>query len=314
MFKRLKNILMNGIINVLKPAGMTSHDVVGSIRKLLSIKRIGHTGTLDPMAVGVLPICINSATRMIEYLDADSKKYRCEMQLGIETDTQDIWGKVLNTTTVDVCNEDIIEAVAKFTGDILQTPPNYSAVRVNGRRLYDYARHGEAVEVKSRWIHINSIRIISMDLEKNRVLFDVESSKGTYIRTICTEVGRILGCGAAMRFLVRTASGSFTLEDALTFEEIGELHQSGLLETKLLSLDYPLGRFPSLGIKEDYRARSFIHGGPLDPNEVSCSTGEGTIDDMQPYKVYYRDKFIAMARYDCEIEKINSEKVFCQEI
>lgn len=305
---------MNGIINVLKPAGMTSHDVVGTMRKLLGIKRIGHTGTLDPMAVGVLPICVNSATRMIEYLDGDFKKYRCEMQLGIETDTQDIWGEVLTRASVEVCEEDILAAAAIFIGNILQTPPNYSAIRINGRRLYDYARHGEAVYVESRWIHIKHMKVVSIDLARNRVLFDIESSKGTYVRTICTEIGKILGCGAAMSFLVRTESGAFTLEDALTFEEINRLQQSGLLETKLLPLDFPLDGFPSLIIKDANRAKAFIHGGPLDFDEVICSTGEGTIVNEQLYKVYYGDQFIAMTKCNCETGKINSEKVFSQEI
>ncbi len=305
---------MNGILNILKPAGMTSHDAVGAIRKILGIKRVGHTGTLDPMAVGVLPICINSATRMIEYLDMDYKKYRCEMKLGIETDTQDIWGKVTKTSPVNVSVDDIAAVFKQFIGDVLQTPPNYSAVRVNGRRLYDYARNGLEVEVKSRWIHIRSLTIISIDLEQNLILFDVESSKGTYVRTICVEVGKKLGCGATMSFLVRTASGKFLLEEALTFEEIIEMQQQGVLENKLLPLDFPLNKFPGLWVKEGHRAKSFIQGGPLDSDEVFLTEEDKTITEDQIYKVYYDSRFIAMAKYNPESGKIISEKVFCQEI
>ena len=305
---------MNGIINVLKPAGMTSHDVIGVMRKTLGIKRIGHTGTLDPMAVGVLPICIGSATRMIEYLDGDYKKYRCEMQLGLETDTQDIWGKTVNNMPVQASGDDIASAVLAYKGHILQTPPDYSAVRVQGRHLYEYARSGETVEVKPRWIHIRDISVVSIDLRNNRVLFDVTSSRGTYIRTICTEIGKALGTCAAMSFLVRTASGRFTLENTLTFEEIHALNQAGLLEGKLLPLDFPLEKYPSLFIKDLHRAKAFMRGGPLDFWEVSGSDQEADLNCGELYKVYYEDVFIAMAKGHVDSGKIVSEKVFCQEI
>ena len=305
---------MNGIINVLKPAGMTSHDVVGVMRKTLGIKRIGHTGTLDPMAVGVLPICIGSATRMIEYLDGDYKKYRCEMQLGLETDTQDIWGKTINNLPVLASSDEIASAVLAHKGHILQTPPDYSAVRVQGRHLYEYARSGETVVVKPRWIDILDISVVSIDLLKNRVMFDVTSSRGTYIRTICTEIGKALGTCAAMRFLVRTASGRFTLEDTLTFEEIQALNQDGLLEGKLLPLDYPLQKYSSLFVKDIHRAQAFTRGGPLDFWEVTSSDQEAGLNCGELYKVYYGDVFIAMAKGHIDSEKIISEKVFCQEI
>jgi tRNA pseudouridine55 synthase len=318
---------MNGIINILKPAGMTSHDVVGVMRKIFGIKRIGHTGTLDPMAVGVLPICIGSATRIIEYLDPDYKKYRCEMVLGIRTDTEDIWGKVLEKQHVcfvddssagDIrCNgsdckvvttSDIFNVIKDFVGDVVQTPPDYSAVRIAGRRLYDYARNGEKVQAAPRRIHVKSLEIISMDHKAGKILFDIESSKGSYIRTICTEMGRKLGCGAAMSFLVRTASGSFLIENAFSLEEVEAAVLNNDLGLVLLPMDYPLGRLASLHVRDPQRAAAFVNGGPLDVQEVEAQTIE--LDRI--YRVYYLDQFIAIARYNEETGKIKAEKVFCR--
>lgn len=163
-------MIRNGIINLLKPAGMTSHDGVRLLRRLTGIKRIGHTGTLDPMAVGVLPICIGSAARITEYLDLDYKKYRCEMQLGLETDTQDIWGAILrdNRGNFIFDGEKIKEVLSSFQGMISQYPPGYSAVRVNGKRLYEYARKGEEVEIKPRQVNIKNITVIHMDHKKKQ--------------------------------------------------------------------------------------------------------------------------------------------------
>ena len=227
---------MDGIINLLKPAGMTSHDLVYIIRKKFDRVKTGHTGTLDPMAVGVLPICVGKATRITEYLDLDFKKYRCELQLGIETDTQDIWGTILKETKVEVSEDAIKEAVASFEGDIFQTPPEYSAIRVNGKRLYEYARQGEKVEIKSRKIHMKEIHIIEIDMEHNKVMLDVVCSKGTYIRTLCSDIGKKLGCGGTMSFLLRTASGRFKIEDTLTIEELDHFD----IDKHLFPTDYPL--------------------------------------------------------------------------
>ena len=214
-------MIKDGIININKPEGMTSHDVIYKLRKIIGVKKMGHTGTLDPMATGVLPICLGKATRVAEYMDMDFKKYRCTMVLGMVTDTQDVTGEVLETySTEGVTEEAVREAFSGFHGVIDQKPPMYSAVRINGRRLYDYARAGEEVEVKTRQIYIRDLEIESIDLdsEPKRITYTVECSKGTYIRTICQDVGMTLGCGATMEKLDRIQSGSFTIANSYTLD------------------------------------------------------------------------------------------------
>lgn len=259
-------MIRDGIINLLKPAGMTSHDGVQMLRRLTGVKRIGHTGTLDPMAVGVLPLCIGSAARITEYLDLDYKKYRCEMQLGIETDTQDIWGSVIqdNRGKFVYDEEKIKETLNRFQGLISQYPPAYSAVQVNGRRLYDYARKGETVEIKPRQVDIKSITVIRMNPESSSVTFDVECSKGTYIRTICHDAGMILGCGAVMSCLIRTASGVFKIDNTVTIEQLKEGNQ----EQFLLEPDFPLVHFGKAIVNEE-RGKWFVNGGHLRMSEVN---------------------------------------------
>ena len=191
--------MKDGILNINKPQGVTSHDVVRDIRRLLGIKKIGHTGTLDPMATGVLPVCIGKATRITEYTDLDFKKYRCTLRLGLVTDTQDIWGEILEeNSTAGITPDDVREAFSGFHGKISQKPPMYSAVRVGGRRLYDYARAGETVEVKEREVYIRGLEIEQMDFahdsDVKKVTFTVECSKGTYIRTICEDAEPVPDC------------------------------------------------------------------------------------------------------------------------
>jgi tRNA pseudouridine 55 synthase len=209
----------NGIINVLKPPGMTSHDVVSYIRRVYSLKRVGHAGTLDPAAAGVLPVALGQATRMLEYLTDDNKGYRVEMTLGFETDTGDDTG-----TIIQKCNcalpqpEEIAQMLKSFVGQIEQVPPMYSAIKIDGRKLYELAREGITVERKSRGVHIDSIKLIR--IAAGRVLFDVECSKGTYIRSLCIDIGRKLGCLATMSFLVRTRVGQFDISESRTLEEL----------------------------------------------------------------------------------------------
>lgn len=343
-------MMKEGIINLLKPAGMTSHDGVQLLRRLTGVKRIGHTGTLDPMAVGVLPLCIGNATRITEYLDLDYKKYRCEMQLGLETDTQDVWGTVICNGMNDIKNIDensILKALDSFKGTITQLPPNYSAVKVNGKRLYEYARQGQSVEVKPRKVEIKNITIISIDLDKGRVTFDVECSKGTYIRTICQDTGKILGCGAVMSCLIRTASGRFTLEDTVTIEELLALRtgedirdektgryleyarvSEDKLEQYLFEPDYPLVHFGRALVNEE-RGKWFINGGHLNMSEVRIEKepeykdASSILDIREEYKRAYniyleqpnqKNKksilFLGVAFYNTNYKKLVAGKVF----
>ena len=319
-------MIRDGIINLLKPAGMTSHDGVQMLRRLTGIKRIGHTGTLDPMAVGVLPLCIGSAARITEYLDLDYKKYRCEMQLGIETDTQDIWGEIIRDIRgeYNIDQQQIIDTLSSFQGLISQYPPGYSAVRVNGRHLYEYARQGQEVEIKPRQVNIKSIIVICLDLGKGRVTFDVECSKGTYIRTICHDAGKILGCGAAMSCLVRTASGAFYLENTVTIEQLTE----GNIEQYLLEPDFPLVHFGTAIVNED-RGKWFTNGGHLRMSEVKIirepefKDAQDALNIRKEFKTAYNiyldvnelatketNGFLGVAFYNEDYKKLVADKIF----
>ena len=232
---------MDGILNILKPPDMTSFDVVGYLRGLIRIKKIGHTGTLDPAAVGVLPVCIGRATKAIEYLTDKDKEYRAELILGITTDTQDSTGEIIEKREVSVTDEEFQSVLGEFTGDIEQIPPMYSAVKIGGKKLYELAREGKTIERPKRSVKIHSIDIV-MPLTKYqdgsiRAIIDVRCTKGTYIRTLINDIGEKLGTGACMSFLIRTGTGGFLLEDALTLEEIADINNKGLLGNYLKTPD-----------------------------------------------------------------------------
>ncbi len=214
---------MNGVINVNKPLGMTSHDVVYRLRKMLSIKKIGHTGTLDPDASGVLPMCIGRATKVADMLTAQDKQYIAEVKMGSATDTLDKSGTVTETAEVNVGEEDIRAAVKSFIGEIEQIPPMYSAIKVDGKKLYELAREGKEIERKPRYVNIENIEILNIDLKNNIFSIKVDCSKGTYIRTLCDDIGRRLGCFAHMSALERTRSGRFDIGKAYTIEQIEEM-------------------------------------------------------------------------------------------
>ena len=210
--------MLNGVINIYKEKGLTSHDVVNRLRRILGQKKIGHTGTLDPQAEGVLPVCLGAGTKLCDMFQDTGKEYRCVMLLGTVTDTQDIFGEVLETHPVEVTEEEAGKAALSFIGTYEQVPPMYSAVKVNGRKLYELARRGIEVERKSRRVTIDDIRIEAADLP--RMTMTIACSKGTYIRTLCEDIGRRLGCGACMESLVRTRVGQFRIEDALTLDQV----------------------------------------------------------------------------------------------
>ncbi len=221
---------MNGIVNVNKPLGITSHDVVYRLRRILNIKKIGHTGTLDPEAAGVLPMCVGKGTKLAELLTGADKQYLAEMTLGAVTDTQDASGEVLERFDVNVTKEDILKTVQSFVGEIEQIPPMYSAVKIDGKKLYELAREGKTVERKSRKVNIIDIDVKNIDLEKNTVSMLVDCSKGTYIRTLCEDIGKTLGCGGYMSKLTRTKSGRFCIEVAYDLDTITQMAESGNFE------------------------------------------------------------------------------------
>lgn len=212
----------SGIINIIKPEGFTSQDVCAKLRRTLGTRRVGHAGTLDPMATGVLPICFGRATRVIEYYDEDWKTYEAEIRLGITTDTLDSTGEVLTTAPYEgVTEEDVRRATARYHGEISQIPPKYSALKVNGRPLYELARAGKEIDLeqKRRTVTVKDFEILSFRPEEGMLSFRITCSKGTYIRSISAEIGETLGTGAVMTSLVRTASGVFKIEDGYSLEE-----------------------------------------------------------------------------------------------
>ena len=263
----------SGIINIDKPGGITSHGCVQTIRKLTGLKRVGHTGTLDPQATGVLPVCIGSAARVMEYLDLDFKKYRCGMMLGLVTDTQDVWGKVISDSREKLKGGAVISragiegAFASFKGLIEQSPPIYSAIRVNGKRLYEYARAGEDVEIKKRKVFIEDISITDIDLDNLKISFDVVCSKGTYVRAICHEAGEKLGCGGAMSSLTRLASGAFKIEDAVSLDDLARKNEEEI-DRLIAPADYPLIHFGRATVKNPEIMERFVNGGIIEVNET----------------------------------------------
>jgi len=206
---------MFGVINIYKPKGLTSHDVVGIVRKILNIKQVGHTGTLDPFAEGVLPICIGKATRLIEYFD-DDKEYIATIKFGVSTDTYDTEGKVTQRSTQNISEEEIRTCLKKFLGEVEQIPPIFSAIKVNGKKLYEYARAGEKITPKSRKVTIYNINLMNFNYEEQTANVLISCSKGTYIRSIANDLGTTLGCGAHLIKLIRTQAGKHRIENSAT--------------------------------------------------------------------------------------------------
>ena len=242
--------MYNGIINIYKEAGFTSHDVVAKLRGILKQKKIGHTGTLDPQATGVLPVCLGSGTKLCDMLTDRDKEYVAELLLGVCTDTQDTTGKVLEQRPVDCTEEQVREAILGFRGEYDQVPPMYSALKVDGKKLYELARAGKEVERKARRVQILELEILDMNLPvvKIRVL----CTKGTYIRTLCADIGEKLGCGGTMRSLLRTKAGSFQLEDAVHLSKLEELRDEGRVEEVLIAVDAVFADCPALHVKDKF--------------------------------------------------------------
>lgn len=236
--------MINGVINVYKEAGFTSHDVVAKLRGIVHQKRIGHTGTLDPEAVGVLPVCFGKATRVTDILTDETKTYEAVMLLGTDTDTQDKTGRVLRQQEVSCTEDEIREVLKSFEGDQMQVPPMYSALKVNGKKLYELAREGKTVERAPRPVHFYEIRALSFDLP--RVTMRVVCSRGTYIRTLCHDIGEKLGCGGCMEHLTRTRVGIFKEEDALTLGKIAEIAAENRLKDIVIPTDQVFSGIPSV--------------------------------------------------------------------
>ncbi len=262
---------MNGIINVLKPPGMTSHDIIYFVRKKLKMKKVGHTGTLDPEAAGVLPVCLGKATKAVQYITDKKKKYRTTIKFGIETETYDKYGTILRQEAVESIDIEKLKVVLEdFRGPIKQLPPIYSAIKVDGKKLYQYALEGEEIEIKEREVEIYQLDLLDYN-GKDEVVLDIECSKGTYIRSICHDIGQKMGCGAAMWQLIRTASSPFTIEQSYTLEEIEKAAAECTIDNMLQNADIIFMELPSLEIKVTARSAA-INGSPI--------YGMGTIEDL----------------------------------
>ncbi len=253
-----------GVINIYKEKGFTSHDVVNIVRKTLGRVKTGHTGTLDPDAEGVLPICVGKATKLADYIAADIKEYKAEITLGITTTTEDISGDVIEKRAVESSEEEVKSAINSFVGEYNQTPPMYSAIKVNGKKLYELAREGKEIERKTRLINIYKIRDIKA-LGNNKYEFYVLCSKGTYIRTLCKDIGEKLGCGGCMSDLTRTRSGNFYIEDSIKINDFKDMVSQNKLNEILLPVEKVLSNYKTVNI--DSKAEKFV----LNGNKISVS-------------------------------------------
>jgi len=274
---------MNGILLIDKPAEWTSNDVVIKLKGILRQRRIGHSGTLDPMATGLLVVFVGRATRAVEFAEADSKQYIAGLRLGTTTDTQDTTGTVINQSPVNVTDEQLLSALGRFTGEIDQIPPMYSALKVNGQKLYDIARKGGEVERKARRITVSDISILGRDGED--FILDVSCSKGTYIRTLCHDIGQALGCGGCMSSLRRVKAGVFTIDRAYSLQQVQQAADAGNVEEMLLPVDSLFDAVPAY-IADDAQMKRIKNG-----NEIKVDAADGQ------YRVYSRaGEFLMLGR------------------
>ena len=277
----------NGLLNVYKEPGYTSNDVVAKLRGILHQRTIGDTGTLDPDAVGVLVVCLGNGTRLCDMLTEHTKEYIAVCRLGVTTDTQDMSGTVLQEQQVNVTNEQLHAAVMAFVGDYDQIPPMYSAIKIGGRKLYDLAREGKEIERQPRRIHIDAIAVLDTSLLQSEHIFtmEVKCSKGTYIRTLCHDIGQRLGCGAAMQHLTRTAVGSFHLEDAITLGQIEQLRDAGMLQDRIQSSEQLFRDLDAVRIDDAWRVQ-IENGNSFKPEQILSESPEQEQDITDPDKMY----------------------------
>lgn len=310
--------MIDGIINVYKEAGYTSFDVVAKLRGILKQKKIGHTGTLDPEAEGVLPVCLGNGTKLCELLTDKDKEYEAVLFLGRETDTQDTTGSIIAEKIVDCTEDDIKEAVKSFMGSYEQIPPMYSAIKIDGKRLYQLAREGKTVERKGRTVQIYRIDIISIELP--RVKLRVNCSRGTYIRTLCNDIGKNLGCGGCMEHLLRTKSGNYRIENAITLKEIEEKRDQDRLSEIILPLDSAFN-FPKLYVRKEWK-NLIDNGNPMKPECFEDSEDSlhkrgilqeerGGFEAEGRYWVYNTENLLAgIYRYDGNRHILMPDKIF----
>ncbi len=306
--------MLNGVINIYKIKGFTSHDVVAKLRGIMKQKKIGHTGTLDPDATGVLPVCLGSATKLCDMLTDKEKEYIAKVQLGVTTDTQDMTGTVLSHKEVNISNEEVSKAIESFIGLYEQVPPMYSALKVNGKKLYELAREGKEIERKARPVVIHYIEIINMSLPE--ITIKVGCSKGTYIRTLCHDLGQKLGCGAAMAALERTKSGQFTLDTAITLAELEEkIKESGehveeILKSMVIPTDRMFSDLKEIRLLPEWE-RLVQNGNSFEEKNLKKEFWEKDRKNKSQYRVYIGENtFMGVYEYRKEERKFCPVKMF----
>lgn len=299
--------MINGIINVYKEPGYTSHDVVAKLRGILRQKKIGHTGTLDPQAKGVLPVCLGNATKVSGLLTDRSKSYQVVGLLGTVTDTQDIHGKVIESKRVGIKKYDLIQTIKSFVGEYNQIPPMYSAIKIDGKKLYDYARQGKEVERKPRKVFIDSIEILDINMDAGEFKLLVDCSKGTYIRTLVHDIGQKLACGACMKDLLRTRVGEFNLSSSKTLSQIEEHFTSNTFDSILTKVDELFPEYEKVSILEEY-SKVVYNGNVIFPNNIKGFNNGKKYDKVRVYD--WQDNFVAIYQYDQEKEAFKPFKMF----
>lgn len=300
--------MYNGIINIHKEAGYTSHDVVAKMRGILRQKKIGHTGTLDPQATGVLPVCLGSGTKLCDLLADKDKEYVAELLLGVTTDTQDTTGQILTERSVEVSKEQVREVVLGFVGGYDQIPPMYSALKVDGKKLYELARAGKEVERRARPVTIHDIEILDMRLPV--VKMRVACSKGTYIRTLCFDIGERLGCGGTMQSLVRTRVSGFTLDGAVKLSDLERLRDEGRVNEVLVPVDELFSNHPALHVRGKFR-RLLENGNAFYPNQAEEGKSYAPGEQV---RVYFADGgFAGIYAFDEGQRRYKPVKMFLEQ-
>lgn len=299
-------MLYHGVINIYKEKGYTSHDVVAKLRGILKQKKIGHTGTLDPNAEGVLPVCLGKGTKLCEFLTEKKKVYKAVMLLGRTTDTQDTGGTILEEKEVTADRDEIVDAILSFKGKYSQIPPMYSAIKVNGRKLYELAREGKTVDRKPREVVLYEIEINEINMETKEAVFTVACSKGTYIRTLCQDIGEKLGCGGCMKELTRTASGMFKEENSLCLGQIEEMVQNGTVQSAVIPVDEILAGYHAVHVKKEFEKTAY------NGNYLTCGQINETAEweNEQKVRLYADDRFIGIYRYCTKKKCFTPVKMF----
>ena len=300
---------MNGVIVIDKPADFTSFDVIAVVRRLTGQRKTGHTGTLDPNATGVLPVLLGAATKAQDRIPNHDKSYLAQFRLGLTTDTLDIWGEVKTETPCCVTEDDVRSLLPRFSGEIMQVPPMYSALKKDGQRLYDLARKGVEVEREARPVTVYRLELVSFHSETQTGELAVSCSKGTYVRTLIDDIGQALGVGAVMTALRRTEACGFTLSDCVTLDRLRQLCGEGVADSVLLPTDSLFAVYPKLTVS-DAQATRFSNGGALD---LSRTALKNTADDGAICRVYAKSsRFLGLGRVCTDENLLKIEKLFIE--